>query len=460
MSNSPLATYRRITKNKNSPRNHKIDTITIHCMAGQMTGRGCADYFATTTRQVSSNYCIGFDGDIAVSVDEGDRSWCSCSPSNDHRAITIEVATDSYAPYKCTDKAYAALLNLVTDICKRNGIKKLNYTGDTSGNMTKHKWFASTACPGAYLEGKFPEIEAEVNKRLSVGSDVQATETKPKTGKKNYLTYPTKNMNITQGITGDSHTNHSTGTPADYPIDDGCSDEGRDWFYCPCDELRVKHIYGVWNNKKTNTIWLESTSPVVMPCGEDYVTIHVVHPNDDTIGGIKEGQVFKRGEPMFLEGNDGNADGYHFHIAVGTGKFVDPGWVLNNKGSWVHKTTGKQLKPEEVFFVDPTFTKIIKTKGIDFKTLPTETEDSAVSKTEATTTATTTAAKTDGTVMYRVQIGSYKNKKNAEALAAQAKAKGFNVAIVPYLKGDVDGDGEVTAADAREAMRIATGLEE
>ncbi len=166
MSNSPLATYRRITKNKNSPRNHKIDRITIHCMAGQMTGRACADYFATTNRQVSANYCVGYGGDIAISVDECDRSWCSCSGSNDHRAITIEVATDSTYPYKCTDKAYNALLDLVTDICKRNGIKKLNYTGDTSGNLTKHKWFANTACPGAYLDGKFPEIQREVNRRL------------------------------------------------------------------------------------------------------------------------------------------------------------------------------------------------------------------------------------------------------------------------------------------------------
>lgn len=167
MSNSTLASYRRITKNKNSPRNHKIDRITIHCMAGQMTGRGCADYFATTTRQVSSNYCVGYDGDIAVSVDEADRSWCSSSYSNDHRAVTIEVATDSTYPYRCTDKAYHALLDLVTDICKRNGIAKLNYTGDTSGNMTKHKWFANTACPGAYLDGKFVEIQREVNRRLA-----------------------------------------------------------------------------------------------------------------------------------------------------------------------------------------------------------------------------------------------------------------------------------------------------
>ena len=185
MPNSPLATYRRITKNKNSPRNHKIDTITIHCMAGQMTGKGCADYFATTTRQVSANYCIGYNGDIAVSVDENDRSWCSCSGSNDHRAITIEVATDSYAPYKCTDKAYAALLDLVTDICKRNGIKKLNYTGDTSGNMTKHKWFANTACPGAYLEGKFTEIQREVNRRLS--ADTSAATGAPDAEKRLYF---------------------------------------------------------------------------------------------------------------------------------------------------------------------------------------------------------------------------------------------------------------------------------
>ena len=171
MSNSPLATYRHITSHKNSPRNHKIDTITIHCMAGQMTGRGCADYFASTTRQVSSNYCIGYNGDIAISVDECDRSWCSSSPKNDHRAITIEVATDKDHPYKCTDAAYYALLSLVTDICKRNGIAKLNYTGDTSGNMTKHKWFASTACPGTYLESKFVDIQNEVNKRLSGGTD-------------------------------------------------------------------------------------------------------------------------------------------------------------------------------------------------------------------------------------------------------------------------------------------------
>lgn len=167
MSNSPLVTYTNITRHRNSPRNHKIDTITIHCMAGQMSGKGCADYFATTDRDVSSNYCIGYDGDIALSVPEADRSWCSSSASNDHRAITIEVSSEAKSPYAVTDKAYAALLDLVTDICKRNGIKALNYTGDTSGNMTKHCWFANKSCPGQYLSDRFPAIQNEVNRRLN-----------------------------------------------------------------------------------------------------------------------------------------------------------------------------------------------------------------------------------------------------------------------------------------------------
>lgn len=32
--NSPLATYTRISPNRSSPRQNKIDTITIHCVVG------------------------------------------------------------------------------------------------------------------------------------------------------------------------------------------------------------------------------------------------------------------------------------------------------------------------------------------------------------------------------------------------------------------------------------------
>ena len=273
----------------------------------------------------------------------------------------------------------------------------------------------------------------------------------------NYLTYPVRYMNITQNYSDSySHAPHSQGTPADYPIDDACSDSGRDWFYCPCDEMRVAHIYGV-GKSGTNTIWLESTSPVVTPCGEDYVTIQVIHPNDDTLSGISEGQVFQRGDKMFLEGNDGNATGYHFHIAVGTGKFTGSGWTQNSNGSWVNQTTGKQIKPEEAFWIDESFTTIINDDGIAFKNLPAEqqTETTEVSTPEEQPNA----VKTRDDILYRVQIGAYRNQANADDLAEKARAKGFDAVVIPYVKGDTDGDGKVTAADARLALRIATGLE-
>lgn len=173
MSNSKLVDYTRISPNKTSPRNHVIDTITIHCIVGQWTARQGCDYFATTDRECSANYVVGKDGSIGLSVEEKDRSWCSSSASNDNRAVTIEVASDTTHPYAVTDKAYAALLDLVTDICRRNGIKKLLWKGDksligqvTKQNMTVHRWFANKACPGDYLYSRHSAIAAEVNKRL------------------------------------------------------------------------------------------------------------------------------------------------------------------------------------------------------------------------------------------------------------------------------------------------------
>ena len=179
MSNSPLATYTRITKNKTSPRNHAIDTITIHCIVGQWTAKQGCDYFATTDRQCSANYVVGKDGSIGLSVDEKDRSWCSSNGTNDNRAITIEVASDTTHPYAVTAKAYAALLDLVTDICKRNGIKKLVWSTNKNDrvnhrngcNMTVHRDFANKACPGEYLYSRHGKIAAEVNRRLQGASN-------------------------------------------------------------------------------------------------------------------------------------------------------------------------------------------------------------------------------------------------------------------------------------------------
>lgn len=177
MSNSSLATYKKISPNRTSPRNHVIDTISIHCAVGQVTAKQLInmDHIDTsdTANDVSCNYAIGYDGSIALCVEEKDRSWCTSNRANDNRAITIEVASETKPPYKVTAKAYKALINLLVDICQRNGIKELLWKGDKSligqvdkQNMTVHRWFANKSCPGDYLYNLHGQIAAEVNAKL------------------------------------------------------------------------------------------------------------------------------------------------------------------------------------------------------------------------------------------------------------------------------------------------------
>lgn len=178
MSNSALICYTKLSPNRTSPRNHQIDTITIHHMAAvNATIEACGAGFAQSSRQASANYGIGSDGRIALYVDEADRSWASSNGTNDHRAVTIEVANSGGDPnWPVSDQAYAALIDLCADICRRNGIARLVWAASKSdrvnhkngANMTVHQDFAATACPGPYLLGKMADIAAQVNARLSV----------------------------------------------------------------------------------------------------------------------------------------------------------------------------------------------------------------------------------------------------------------------------------------------------
>lgn len=174
-SNSPLVNYMKISPNKTSPRNHAIDTITIHCMAGNLSVEKCGDLFYRPSRSASSNYGIGSDGRIAMYVEEKDRSWCTSNRANDMRAVTIEVANDGDAStgWHVSDLAMKSLIELACDICRRNGIAELRWQADKTligqtdkQNMTVHRWFAAKACPGDYLYHKHAYIAAEVNKRL------------------------------------------------------------------------------------------------------------------------------------------------------------------------------------------------------------------------------------------------------------------------------------------------------
>lgn len=174
MSNSPLASYTDISPNKTSPRNHKIDTITIHCVVGQLSVEQLGEVFASPKAKASSNYGIGKDGRIGIYVEEKDRSWCSSNAANDHRAITIECASDRSHPYAINDAVYKSLVELCADICKRNKIKQLKWKADRNlighpdkQNLTVHRWFANKSCPGDYIYSRLGKIAKEVNAKLA-----------------------------------------------------------------------------------------------------------------------------------------------------------------------------------------------------------------------------------------------------------------------------------------------------
>lgn len=181
MGYSSLVDYIKISPNKTSPRNHAIDTITIHCMAGNLSIETCANVFAPTSRKASSNYGVGSDGRIGCYVDENDRSWCSSNKANDMRAITIEVANDGGADtgWHVSGVAMSSLIKLVADVCKRNNIRKLVWSDNKDDrinhrngcNMTVHRDFKNKACPGDYLMSKMSYIADEVNKLLCASSD-------------------------------------------------------------------------------------------------------------------------------------------------------------------------------------------------------------------------------------------------------------------------------------------------
>lgn len=208
--NSSLVNHTRLSPNHSGKRNHAIDTITIHCVVGQCSVETLGSIFADSSREASSNYGVGYDGRIGLYVEERNRSWCSSSSENDNRAITIEVASDTYDPYRVNDKAYEATIKLVADICKRNGIKKLVWSTNkfdrmnhkNGCNMTVHRDYANKSCPGDYLYNRMGDIAAKVNKLLGAAtSGTTTTTTKPApTGFKSYIVKVTADaLNIRKG---------------------------------------------------------------------------------------------------------------------------------------------------------------------------------------------------------------------------------------------------------------------
>jgi len=189
--NSSLVSYTKLSPNHSGKRTHSIDRITPHCVVGQLSAESICGCFTSTSRQASCNYGIGTDGRVSLCVEEKNRSWCSSSNANDQRAVTIECASDLKAPYAMNSKVYNSLIKLCTDICKRNGKKKLLWLGSKSKALnyspksdemvlTVHRWFANKSCPGDWLYSRLGDLAEKVTANLSDTTTATTTTTTKK----------------------------------------------------------------------------------------------------------------------------------------------------------------------------------------------------------------------------------------------------------------------------------------
>ena len=176
--NSSLVSFTQLSPNHSGQRTHAIDRITPHCVVGQCSVETLGRIFLPTSRQASCNYGIGVDGRVGMYVEEKNRSWCSSSNANDQRAVTIECASDTTAPYAFKDVVYQKLITLCIDICKRNGKKKLLWLGDKDKTLnyspaademvlTVHRWFANKSCPGDWMYARMGDLASKVTAALS-----------------------------------------------------------------------------------------------------------------------------------------------------------------------------------------------------------------------------------------------------------------------------------------------------
>lgn len=184
--NSSMVSYTRLSPNHSGQRTHSIDRITPHCVVGQLSAESICRCFTSPSRQASCNYGIGTDGKVSLCVEEKNRSWCSSSNANDQRAVTIECASDKTEPYAMNSKVYDSLIKLCTDICKRNGKKKLLWLGDRNKTLnytpksdemvlTVHRWFANKSCPGDWLYVRLGDLASKVTAALGDSSASKPT---------------------------------------------------------------------------------------------------------------------------------------------------------------------------------------------------------------------------------------------------------------------------------------------
>lgn len=143
---------------------YKPDKIFVHHMvAVKWSSKDCGKYFQRA--KVSSNYGIGYAGDISQYVEEQYGAYCQGSKYWNQRGISMELANSKGDPdWPVSANTLNACIELVADIAIRHDFGHILYTGDTKGNLCMHKWVATTGCPGPYMSKQFKHIETEANK--------------------------------------------------------------------------------------------------------------------------------------------------------------------------------------------------------------------------------------------------------------------------------------------------------
>ena len=140
-----------------------VKFITPHHTAGVIDIENLGTIWQNPNRNASSHYGIGYTGRIASYVDEEDTAWTNSNWKSNKESITIEVSNDQTGGnWHVSDESIKSLINLMVDIAKRYNLVPL----ELHKNVSLHKWFTNTTCPGPYLEGKMQYIIDECNKKL------------------------------------------------------------------------------------------------------------------------------------------------------------------------------------------------------------------------------------------------------------------------------------------------------
>lgn len=171
MSNSKLATEKYMAHRNNysvGRSGRKIEKVTIHHMAGVLTAKQCGTIFKNGSRQASSNYGIGKDGEIALFVDEANTSYADANWDSNCKSVTIECSNNKTGgEWTVSDTVLNSLINLIADIFERNNLGK----AVVEKNITWHSMYSATTCPGNYLRNKMAYIAEKVNEKLNNTTD-------------------------------------------------------------------------------------------------------------------------------------------------------------------------------------------------------------------------------------------------------------------------------------------------